>query len=297
MQEAFGVESKQVTFEQSIRFVDIQRHGRIDLLLGDLAFEFKRRKSYDNAPRQQLKRYLQQLKQDQHKTNCIGFMTDGLHFEVWEADSFAPLDRFDLSTLAHDVAFTKLDAYLFSQTQTKPTAQDVVERFGSSSPIFRKVEAELKRLLEQVADFPKIEVWRKQWGNLLSRVYGTDVGDDNLFIRHTYLCQFARLIGYATLKQQLPQLQDIPDIINGKAFGQFGVKNIGENDFFSWILMDEIQASALSTFFHLANGLTVYTCDRLTKTCSSNSIKVWLTPPRATTWASAYTPIGWRNSP
>ena len=258
LQEAFGVESKQVTFEQSIRFVDIQRHGRIDLLLGDLAFEFKRRKSYDNAPRQQLKRYLQQLKQDQHKTNCIGFMTDGLHFEVWEADSFAPLDRFDLSTLAHDVAFTKLDAYLFSQTQTKPTAQDVVERFGSSSPIFRKVEAELKRLLEQVADFPKIEVWRKQWGNLLSRVYGTDVGDDNLFIRHTYLCQFARLIGYATLKQQLPQLQDIPDIINGKAFGQFGVKNIGENDFFSWILMDEIQASALSTFFHLANGLTVY---------------------------------------
>ena len=257
IQAAFDVESKETRFEKTIRLVDIQSNGRIDFLLGDLAFEFKRAQFFEKADRAQLKRYLKQLNLNR-QTNGIGFMTDGLRFEVWEADSHVPLDRFNLAELSSDEAFIKLDVYLFSQTQNKPTASDVVSRFGSSSPIFRKVEAELKRLLKQVEDLPKIEVWRKQWGNLLSRVYGTDVGDDNLFIRHTYLCQFARLIGFATLKQHLPQSDDIKQIIEGEAFKQFGVSNISESDFFSWILIDEIQADALKTFYHLSQGLMVY---------------------------------------
>lgn len=65
IQATFDVESKETRFEEQIRLVDIQSNGRIDFLLGDLVFEFKRAKSFNtDQQRAQLKRYLKQLKQN-----------------------------------------------------------------------------------------------------------------------------------------------------------------------------------------------------------------------------------------
>ncbi|PJF27916.1 MAG: hypothetical protein CUN52_13865, partial [Phototrophicales bacterium] len=95
-----------------------------------------------------------------------------------------------------------------------------------------------------------------------SKVYGSDITTDELFIRHTYLAQFTRLIGYASL---LNRQSDMPDkyeeleaILDGTAFEQFGIGNISENDFYSWVLLPEIRDEALSAFFTLINHLIVY---------------------------------------
>ena len=55
-----------------------------------------------------------------------------------------------------------------------------------------------------------------------------------LFVRHTFLNQFAKLLAYASLAQHLPREDALlGDIITGDAFHRFGVSNIGEIDFFA----------------------------------------------------------------
>jgi len=62
-------------------------------------------------------------------------------------------------------------------------------------------EQELSRLYDRVKNTSLIKTWRLQWQRLLSRVYGSDIGDDALFLRHTYLCQFAKLLSYGMCQE------------------------------------------------------------------------------------------------
>ena len=258
LHSAFGLAAKELKIEHRIHMQHIQRRGRMDLLLGHLVVEFKRSDSFESSKRTQLTNYLIEMNRSTDET-YVGIFTDGVRFEVWEADGKAPFDTFDLRQLQPDIAYSRLDTYFFSQEHAKPTANDVVARFGASGLLFRQTNAALTRLLEQVKTSPMLETWREQWKKLLSEVYGSDVGNDDLFLRHTYLCQFARLIGFAALERKVPQPAQIEDIITGKAFERFGVNNIGEADFFSWVVrMPEIREEALQVFTRLAEGLAVY---------------------------------------
>lgn len=255
--DAFAIEPNEIEFEKSI-LLGLKQRGRTDILLGDLVFEFKRGKNFAKANRNQLRDYLQQMQRDDQPRT--GFFTDGLTFEVYRLSDgeFKKTDKFNLKELTAESAFVRLDAYLFSQHNQKPTVQDVVARFGASSPTFLAIEQTLKKLLDQVDTTPMIETWRLQWQRLLSRVYGEAVGDNDLYIRHTYLCQFAKLLSYASLKGIPNSADEVKAVINGSAFNALGVDNIGEADFFSWVLMPAIQAEATTLFHRLAEGLIVY---------------------------------------
>ena len=91
--------------------------------------------------------------------------------------------------------------------------------------------------MSEIEHNTELDVWRGQWKALLSKVYGSDIADDNLFIRHTYLSQFAKLLVFAALEGR-PDRNTVPLIVNGEAFHKHGVSNIGENDFFAWLMMD-----------------------------------------------------------
>lgn len=257
MREAFGIETRDFIQEQTIRMAQIDATGRIDLLFGGLVLEFKRKLTRNTDPRQ-LENYLRALAgEDKEYT---GIFTDGVQFQVYALidDRFTMVDDFTLGEINAETARLRLDAYLFSQHSQPPTAEDIVLRYGITSPTFRKAAQELRRLLARVDKTPMLATWRAQWQRLLSRVYGSDVGNDELFVRHTYLSQFARLLAYATLHGLPENDQTILEIIRGDAFQKSGVSNIGEADFFSWILMDEIRGPALRLFDRLAQTFVVY---------------------------------------
>ena len=50
----------------------------------------------------------------------------------------------------------------------------------------------------------------------------------------------------------------IPSIVNGEAFHKHGVSNIGENDFFSWLMMTDIRTASISLLYALSAELQVY---------------------------------------
>jgi len=259
--DGFGVAIRDFTVEQRVYMASVERPGFIDVLFGDVVFEFKRRIQRDiERSREQLKNYLISLDKP-----YMGILTDGLGFEAYvlNGQELILIDAFNLEKLDAESAYVRLDAYLFSQKAAAPTAADVVNRFGGNSPMFNKAFLTLQSLLNRVQDQKMLSVWREQWRKLLSKVYGSDIGSDDLFLRHTYLCQFARLLAYAALEGVPQDNAAVERIITGDAFKGRGVDNIGERDFFSWILIPSIKNDALTLFRRLAEGLIVYDLKRI----------------------------------
>ena len=190
----------------------------------------------------------------------IGMLTDGIAFRTFildEAENAKEVDRFNIANTDANTVYLWLDSYLFSRTHIEPTADDIVQRFGVNSPTFQLAKRTLKRLLGNVENRTELDVWRGQWRGLLSKVYGSDIADDELFMRHTYLSQFAKLLVYAALEGR-PARNDIPLIVTGEAFHRHGVSNIGENDFFAWLMMDAIRKESIDLLLALSAELQVY---------------------------------------
>jgi len=147
------------------------------------------------------------------------------------------------------------------QNNVRPTSADIVRRFGLNSPTFISASRILRDALKifGVSEASTLEVKRQQWAFHLARVYGnTDVSNDEMFIRHTYLCQFAKLLAYAACFGVREAKQKIESIIDGRAFEILGVSNIGEQDFFAWVLAPEVHSLTLEIFNYIAASLIVY---------------------------------------
>ena len=179
----------------------VQKHGYVDALLGDLIIEFKRKIDTTlEANVEQLSDYMRDMP-ELHR--YVGMLTDGIDFRTYILDEMEKpkeVDSFNIANVTTDAAYLWLDAYLFGRTNIEPTAADIVQRFGINSPTFQLAQQTLKRLLGKVENRQEIDVWRGQWRALLSKVYGSDIADDDLFIRHTYLSQFAKLLVFAALQ-------------------------------------------------------------------------------------------------
>ena len=256
--DAFGVSYEDIALEHHVTMTKVRKHGYIDALLGDLLIEFKRDIKTDlGANIDQLAAYMRVMP-ELHR--YVGMLTDGIEFRAYvldEAEEAKEIDQFIITSANAEVAYLWFDSYLFSRQNIEPTADDIVQRFGVKSPTFQLVQQTLTRLLGEIEDNTELDVWRGQWKALLSKVYGSDIADDNLFIRHTYLSQFAKLLVFAALEGR-PDITDLPSIVNGEAFHKHGVSNIGENDFFSWLMMSDIRADSINFLYGLSAELQVY---------------------------------------
>ena len=236
----------------------VQKHGYIDALLGDLLIEFKRNIKTDIGTHvDQLSDYMRDMPA---LYRYIGMLTDGVNFRTYvldDAEEAKEIDQLNIANVTADAAYLWLDSYLFSRKEIEPTADDIVQRFGVKSPTFQLVQQRLSRLLSEIEHNTELDVWRGQWKALLSKVYGSDIADDNLFIRHTYLSQFAKLLVFAALEGR-PDRNTVPLIVNGEAFHKHGVSNIGENDFFAWLMMDDIRQVSVDVLYALSAELQVY---------------------------------------
>jgi len=183
---------------------------------------------------------------------------------------------------------------LLHHRKVPPISADIVQRFGLSSPTFLTTASTLREALKVLpaaivgadlspptadlsASGPPILLStsiiepdhqfiapnkRQQWAFHLAQVYGTaDVSNDELFVRHTYLCQFAKMLAYAAYFGVEEAIRQIEDIIDGTAFEALGTGipgNIGEYDFFSWVLAPQVRTQTIDAFRHMADNLAIY---------------------------------------
>ncbi len=216
--------------------------GFADVIYEDLIFEFKRH--LDEPTIQQAEPQLEgYLRNQPNPERFFGILTDGLKFRVyaWREERLTFIDSLDLdeSLLENPEKIAQvrlwLDAYLFHEQAISPTTDDLVRRFGEHSPTFHQGRRLLQKIWQEAQSDPTARTKFAEWQNLLSLVYGSEVGDTDLFLRHTYLALLARVLVQVVLEPS-PAAPDNPaSLLSGESFQQKGLENLGQADFFVWM--------------------------------------------------------------
>ncbi len=224
--------------------------GRVDLSVGKVVFEFKRR--LDNKRRkeglEQLKTY---LLSDEFKDAPFGILTDGKTFEVYrfENGNLQRVDTFSLPELRNlpDLSeeeiknlkrfLYKLDGYLLGNLKVPLTSSTVVRFFGYNSQVFAKVYSALRESYEKVKHLREVSLKLNQWKRYMELVYGKNLKEE-LFFRHTYLSVLVKILAGKLLKFEY---RNIWELLSGEIFERFGIKNYVDKDFFAWIFEREVK--------------------------------------------------------
>ena len=141
-----------------------------------------------------------------------------------------------------------------------PTARSMVAGLGLASPTFRHAFHSLGRLYREVKDEPEVQVRFQEWQSCLSIVYGEPVGDEELFVKHTYLCTLARLIALYHVQPNafLRDKEEHIKVINGDYFRERDIYNFVEEDFFTWTLNSKVLDDSLELVRRLVYTLAAY---------------------------------------
>jgi SAM-dependent methyltransferase len=236
LQEAFPrlSLSEPIELERFVPGLRVQG-GSVDALYGDLIFEFKRK--LDDASRRegenQLWRYLTN-QETPHR--FFGILTDGETLVAYALrdEHLAKVDELKLSVEAVEKCRLWLDCYLFHERQRAPTADDITLRFGQHSPTFWHSFRLLRSAWQSARNDPSVRTKFAEWQSLLAIVYGSTVGDENLFLRHTYLALFARVLAYLSLNRKSPNDDELAGLVSGETFENTGLDNFVADDFFAW---------------------------------------------------------------
>lgn len=223
--------------------------GRIDARLGNVIIEFKTDlASYLNDAKDQLRHYITAIWNEQgwdqkyyliasDGTTCVVYLagfsgSENLHPDAVVLDE---VDVIDLDGDDPDTVFTKLDQYLLFSEDILPTAENIVTDFGPQSPVCREGMNILHEEWDAI-DGDGVEVLFDEWQSYLEIVHGERGHSEELFFRHTYLSVLAKLMAYVQYSGgRLPSENEISDVIVGRTFARWGIKNFIEEDFFSWI--------------------------------------------------------------
>ncbi|MEM1703669.1 MAG: N-6 DNA methylase [Zestosphaera sp.] len=242
------------------------KEGRTDLIFSYVVFEVKvdLKKELKTAE-QQLIKYLQVLYSKEPGKRYIGIATDGVQFiaympiiENGNVIDVKKISQINIARASVLESILWLDAFIFSQPKIKPTATDLKWRFGPGSPTYQFAIDELTALWNKVKGEKENAVRFELWTKNMEIVYGSRP-EEATFISHTYLVTLVKLIVYLRLDDAHTINEDeLAKVITGEYFNSYGIVNLIEEDFFTWILHPRIKEKALKLFSDIARQLLRY---------------------------------------
>ena len=126
-----------------------------------------------------------------------------------------------------------LEPALSNRDDLIPDPLTVERELGRSSLSFGRARGVLERLWAELRAHSEVVLKRQLWDGLLREAYGTPVGDDALFLQHTYLTIVAKTIAARVLDlRPTTPPQSSPAARSTKP----GIQGAVESDFFDWIL-------------------------------------------------------------
>lgn len=251
--------------------------GKLDALYGNVVIEFEGNLTKKlREARAQLQNYAYALLSSKEKRdiNFLCIATDGVLFNVfvprWENLSELPdspeeielreVDKANFLTMDANQAFFWLDRYFFRTQLLHPTTEEFVRDFGINSPAYAFALKLLQKEWKRVESKSEFKVIFENWEKYLRIAYGTTVADTELFLRHTYLASFVKLLAYMRLarKNAVPSVSEIDDIFTGKFFHKLGILNFLEEDFLSWIAREKVRDTLVELTRRISTLLEKY---------------------------------------
>ncbi len=243
--------------EYSVRFrhAGLIRRGAIDAYFGNLILEFENdlEATRDHAL-DQLRGYVAGAWAEDGSTDraYLAIATDGLSWEAYSPHHDGPEVAADtvLLTLAErwtasgrdDAALLQdfLNRLLYRRLLLAPTADQFARDFGrrpdlnQEGPAYTAAMRVLRHKYDELRGHSQLRVLQRAWMRSLELAYGSIESDDELFIRHTYLANLARLLVWTALERRAPSRNDLDDVFNGTYFQGKQITNLVEDDFFRW---------------------------------------------------------------
>jgi SAM-dependent methyltransferase len=234
LRHAFG--ASYLDLDHEVRMPEIR--GRADTLFGATVIEFKKDLRQEMADvRDRLPDYLKERERQTGRT-YLGIATDGATFFAFElrGGQMIEIGRHDTKPERPDALLAWLEPALSNRDDLPPEPLTVERELGRGSLTFARARGVLERLWESLAAHPEVALKRQLWDRLLRVVYGTPVGDDSLFLQHTYLTIVVKTIAARVL--ELPATEAI-SLLSGKTLADEGIHGAVESDFFDWVLQDD----------------------------------------------------------
>lgn len=132
-----------------------------------------------------------------------------------------------------------IDRFLFKEEKQRATLKRIEEAFGYQSNIFIESFRELSKWFNEAKKFGEVQVSFEQWSKFLSIAYGGFDARDNIFLIHTYLSVFSKMLAYSVLSND-DYIDDteMKAILDGSKFYEYNIRNFVDNDFFHWVNTD-----------------------------------------------------------
>lgn len=211
--------------------------GRIDTMWGATIIELKgdlRRELGDVHAR--LPDYLRDAAQRARSPRpLVGIATDGATFIAYQLrdDALHKLAEYTTNAERPDELMAWLELVISDRPDLVPEPRAVVNAFGRNSMTFGRARLVLDGLWASLGKEPEVQLKRDIWNRLLSEAYGDDVGEDPLFLQHTYLTMVVKAIAARVL--DLP-VDDPADMLDGRTLADEEIVGAVEADFFDWPL-------------------------------------------------------------
>jgi SAM-dependent methyltransferase len=233
LRSGFGAPYDEINHEVYL----LDGRGRIDTLWGATVIELKsdlRRELPDVEAR--LPAYLADAASRSHSPRPVtGLATDGATFIAYALHGGAlhELARYETDPERPNELMAWLEPLLSDRPDILPEPRAVAQAFGRFSLTFGQARMTLDTLWAVLKDDPEVKLKRDLWNGLLSEAYGEAVGDDSLFLQHTYLTMVVKAIAARVL--DLP-VGDPAALLSGRALADEGILGAVEADFFDWPL-------------------------------------------------------------
>jgi hypothetical protein len=230
-----GFNAAYAALDHEVRLPEVR--GRADMLFGATVFEFKsdlRREIGDVLAR--LPDYLAEREQRTGR-RYLGIATDGATFVAFELRNGALVEigRLDVDAGDPEALLAWLEPALSDRDELLPDPLVVRHELGRASLTFGRARTGLEQLWGSLREHPEVTIKRELWDGLLREAYGVPVGDDSLFLQHTYLTIVAKTLAARVL--DLPA-DNANAILSGQALADAGIYGAVEGDFFDWVLID-----------------------------------------------------------
>jgi SAM-dependent methyltransferase len=240
--------------------------GSADLIFSNVVFEIKVDLKAEAADAEQkLMKYFQVLHAREPDRKHVGIATDVIDFVAYmpaiESGRVVGLNKIGAINIAEASASESvlwLDSFVFSKPKIRPSAMDLRWRFGPESPTYCVAIDGFTALWNEVKDEKDVALKLDLWTRNMEIVYGSKP-ELSSFIDHTYLVTLVKLIVYLRLSGDNVIREDrIRRALTGEYFSSYGISNLIEEDFFTWILNPKIADKTLRLVCDIARELLRY---------------------------------------